>query len=343
MELTPLRYFVAIAAERHMTRAAQRLGVTQPALSAALKRLEAEVGAELFHRTAKGVELTGAGRVFLEHADDVIRRAEESVRAVRQLAGLERGSIAVGGGATATGYLLPAVVGQFRKQHAGIRFSVREAASRTVAEAVLGGSLDLGIVTVPAEVPGGADLMEVASLEDELLLIVPPGHRLSGRKSFRWRDLEDEHFIGFEAGTAVRSVIDDAATEAGVALDVVMELRSIEAIKQMVRARIGEGAPVNTIFRGRRPTGEIYRQGMREEFPDRDWILTRILWLSGSEKGFNRLGDVDTMRRYIYIHGAPDEVEMGEPGSIGCIRMHNQDLIKLFNMTPVGTPVTIHA
>ena len=113
--------------------------------------------------------------------------------------------------------------------------------------------------------------------------------------------------------------------------------------KHLVRARIGEGAPVNTIFRGRRPTGEIYRQGMREEFPDRDWILTRILWLSGSEKGFNRLGDVDTMRRYIYIHGAPDEVEMGEPGSIGCIRMHNQDLIKLFNMTPVGTPVTIHA
>jgi len=98
MELTPLRYFVAIANERHMTRAAQRLGVTQPAISAALKRLETEVGAELFHRTAKGVELTGAGRVFLEHAEDVLRRAEESVRAVRQLAGLESGSIAVGGG-----------------------------------------------------------------------------------------------------------------------------------------------------------------------------------------------------------------------------------------------------
>ena len=241
MELTPLRYFVAIAAERHMTRAAQRLGVTQPALSAALKRLEAEVGAELFHRTAKGVELTGAGRVFLEHADDVLRRAEESVRAVRQLAGLERGSIAVGGGATATGYLLPPVVGQFRKQHAGIRFSVREAASRTVAEAVLSGALDLGIVTVPAEVPGGADLMQVASLEDELLLIVPLGHRLSGRKSFRWSDLEEENFVGFEAGTAVRSVIDEASTQAGVTLDVVMELRSIEAIKQMVRAGIGVG------------------------------------------------------------------------------------------------------
>jgi len=241
MELTPLRYFVAIAAERHMTRAAQRLGVTQPALSAALKRLEAEVGAELFHRTAKGVELTGAGRVFLEHAEDVLRRTEESIRAVRQLAGLESGSIAVGGGATATGYLLPAVVGQFRRQHAGIRFSVREAASRTVGEAVLSGALDLGIVTLPIEVPGGSDLMQVAVLEDELFLIVPPGHRLAGRKSFRWTDLEGEHFIGFEEGTAVRGVIDAAASAAGVRPDVVMELRSIEAIKQMVRAGIGVG------------------------------------------------------------------------------------------------------
>lgn len=241
MELTPLRYFVAIAAERHMTRASQRLGVTQPALSAALKRLESEVGAELFHRTAKGVELTGAGRVFHEHAEDVLRRAEDSIKAVRQLAGLESGSIAVGGGATATGYLLPAVVGQFRKQHEGIRFSVREAASRTVGEAVLSGALDLGIVTLPIEIPGVADLMQVASLDDELLLIVPPGHRLFGRKSFRWSDLQHEHFIGFEAGTAVRGVIDEAVSAAGVQLDVVMELRSIEAIKQMVRAGIGVG------------------------------------------------------------------------------------------------------
>jgi len=241
MELTPLRYFVAIASERHMTRAAQRLGVTQPAISAALKRLETEVGAELFHRTAKGVELTGAGRVFLEHAEDVLRRAEESVRAVRQMAGLESGSIAVGGGATATGYLLPAVVGQFRKQHAGIRFSVREAASRTVAEAVLAGSLDLGIVTLPVAVPGVSDLMQIASLEDELMLLVPPGHRLAGRKSFRWADLNGEHFVGFEAGTAVRALVDEASAASGAILDVVMELRSIEAIKQMVRAGIGVG------------------------------------------------------------------------------------------------------
>lgn len=111
----------------------------------------------------------------------------------------------------------------------------------------------------------------------------------------------------------------------------------------IVRAKIGEGEPVNTVFKGRRPTGEIYQAGMREQQPERDWILTRILWLSGCEPGVNRLGNVDSMRRYIYIHGTPDEVEMGAPGSHGCIRMRNREILKLFDMVDVGTQVSIHA
>ncbi len=111
--------------------------------------------------------------------------------------------------------------------------------------------------------------------------------------------------------------------------------------KHIIRARIGTGQPLNTIFRGRRPSG-IYRTGMREAEPDRDWILTRILWLSGCEPGFNRLGNVDSMRRYIYLHGTPDEVEMGVPGSRGCIRVRNHDLLELFDMVAIGTVVNIH-
>jgi lipoprotein-anchoring transpeptidase ErfK/SrfK len=91
----------------------------------------------------------------------------------------------------------------------------------------------------------------------------------------------------------------------------------------------------------RRPTGEIYSPELGAAFPRRDWILTRILWLSGREPGFNRLGAVDTMRRYIYIHGSPDSVEMGKPGSIGCIRMRNQDLLELFDLVDAGTEVNI--
>jgi L,D-transpeptidase YbiS len=111
--------------------------------------------------------------------------------------------------------------------------------------------------------------------------------------------------------------------------------------KHIIRAKIGAGQPENTVFVRRRPTGEIYTPELGTQFPDRDWMLTRILWLSGCEVGFNRLGECDTMRRYIYIHGTPDSVPLGIPGSHGCIRMHNVDLVELFDIVPAGTEVEI--
>lgn len=113
--------------------------------------------------------------------------------------------------------------------------------------------------------------------------------------------------------------------------------------RHVIRAKIGAGAPENTVFVRRRPTGEIYSPELAARHPGRDWILTRILWLSGCEPGFNRLGEVDTMRRYIYIHGSPDEVPMGVPGSRGCVRMRNRDIIELFDLVEAGTPVDILA
>jgi predicted GNAT family N-acyltransferase len=111
--------------------------------------------------------------------------------------------------------------------------------------------------------------------------------------------------------------------------------------RHLVRAKIGVGAPENTIFVRRRPTGEIWTPEFAAAYPDRDWILTRILWLSGMEPGFNRLGQVDTMRRYIYIHGCPDAVDLGRPGSIGCVRMRNRDIVELFDRIPAYTPVDL--
>lgn len=109
----------------------------------------------------------------------------------------------------------------------------------------------------------------------------------------------------------------------------------------VIRAKIGAGCPDNTVFVGRRPTGEMYSPQLREQYPERDWILTRILWLSGLEPGRNRLGDVDTMRRYVYIHGCPDEDAMGVPSSHGCIKMRNRDIIELFDQVSTGTRVHI--
>lgn len=111
--------------------------------------------------------------------------------------------------------------------------------------------------------------------------------------------------------------------------------------RHRVRAKIGAGCPENTVFIARRPTGEIFTPELRQKAPQRDWILSRILWLSGLEPGKNRLANRDTMRRFIYIHGTPDEEPMGVPLSHGCVRMRNKDIIALFEMVPVGTPVLI--
>lgn len=108
-----------------------------------------------------------------------------------------------------------------------------------------------------------------------------------------------------------------------------------------VRIKIGASCPINAVFRSRRFTGEIYSQDLSAQFPDRDWILSRIIWLTGNESGFNRGGDVDTLRRYIYIHGCPDSEPMGIAKSHGCIRMRNTDLIHLFDQISVGTEINI--
>lgn len=112
--------------------------------------------------------------------------------------------------------------------------------------------------------------------------------------------------------------------------------------RHQVRAMIGRGAAPGTVFVSRRPTGEVYTDALGRQYPQRDWILTRILWLSGLEPGRNRLGDVDTMRRYIYLHGTPDTTRLGQPGSHGCVRMRNRDIVELFDLVEPGIEVHIH-
>ena len=111
--------------------------------------------------------------------------------------------------------------------------------------------------------------------------------------------------------------------------------------RHVVHSMIGAGEPAGTVFRGRRKTGEIYSRELASQHPGRDWVLSRILWLSGTEAGRNCGGDVDTLRRYIYIHGTPYTDALGAPASIGCIRMSDEDVIELYDMVPPGTVVDI--
>lgn len=111
--------------------------------------------------------------------------------------------------------------------------------------------------------------------------------------------------------------------------------------KHHIRAKIGADLPINAVLLGRRWTGETWSPELAQQHPNRDWILTRILWLSGCELGFNRLGNVDTFRRYIYLHGTPDTEPMGIPLSHGCIRLRNTDIVKIFELVPIHCPVEI--
>lgn len=143
-----------------------------------------------------------------------------------------------------------------------------------------------------------------------------------------------------DAGVVMRSyAVSTAANGPGELVDSLCTPRG----RHLVRAKIGAGQALGTVFRGRRPTGEVWSPDLDARYPGRDWMLSRILWLSGCEPGFNRLGDVDTMRRYIYIHGAAENAAMGHAGSHGCIRMRNKDVVELFDLVPVYTPVEIIA
>jgi hypothetical protein len=143
----------------------------------------------------------------------------------------------------------------------------------------------------------------------------------------------------FDAGTRIRSYsVSTAANGPGEQAGSYCTPRG----RHRIRAKVGAGLPLGAVLRGRRPTGEVCDEAAWRAAPERDWILTRILWLCGEELGVNRGGSVDTFRRYIYIHGTPDGVELGQPGSRGCIRMLNRDVAELFDLIVTGAPVHLY-
>ena len=150
--------------------------------------------------------------------------------------------------------------------------------------------------------------------------------------------IADQQLYGFAAGQLVLRVpFSTALNGPGEASGSNCTPRGLH----QVRARIGEGLPIGAVLRGRRWTGEVWDAELHARFPGRDWILTRILWLSGCEPGRNRLGQVDSFRRYIYLHGTPDSEPMGVPRSHGCVRLRNTDMLELFQRVPVHCAVRI--
>lgn len=226
-----LRSFLAVADTGAVTTAATRLHITQPGLSRRLQQLEEQLGAPLLDRGRKGVQLTEIGRLVRQEGGLILARYEllrEQIRAHQQLEG---GVVRIGGGATSVSFVLPAVIAQFRAAHPSVRFQLKEAGSSEVADAVRAGQLEVGLVTLPVR---GRELEVRLTKTDRIVLVARPDHPLASAGVIRARQLDGLSLVGFEEGSAIRQIIDTALRDAGVEMNIVMELRSIPAILHMV-------------------------------------------------------------------------------------------------------------
>jgi DNA-binding transcriptional LysR family regulator len=231
MDLVLLRSFLAVAETGAITEAAEQIGVTQPALSRRLQQLEEHLGVALLVRGRKGVTLTEIGRLVYSEAQGIVARYEQMRETVASHQRLEGGTVRIGGGATAVSYILPEAIAAFQTAHPQVRFQLREAGSSEIADDVITGQLELGVVTLPVR-DRELDLTPLTT--DRVVLVGRRDHPLARQRRVRIQDLADQAFVAFEAGSALRQIIDSKLREAGVEMNVVMELRSIPAILRMV-------------------------------------------------------------------------------------------------------------
>jgi len=231
MDLTLLRSFLAVAETGAITEAAERIGITQPALSRRLQQLEEHLGAELLVRGRKGALLTEIGRLVQSEAQGIVARYDQMREMVTSHQRLEGGTVRIGGGATAVSFILPEAIAAFQSAHPRVRFQMREAGSSEIADDVVAGHLELGVVTLPVR---DRELEVTPLTTDRIVLVARHDHPLARRRRVRIQDLADQAFVAFEAGSALRQIIDGKLRDAGVEVNVVMELRSIPAILRMV-------------------------------------------------------------------------------------------------------------
>jgi len=236
MELWQLEVFTAVAEEKSFSRAGQRIGRTQPAISSAIKLLETELGEPLFDRLGKSIRLTAAGELISEYSKRLLGLREEALLAVGELRGLSRGTLRLGANETTCLYVLPEVLSSFKQTYPQIQVDIHRAITRSITERVIDGKLDFGIVTLPVKSP---QLEAITIHRDEMALIVGPSHALASRRSVRMSDLEEEPFILHKIGTTTRERLVKHFNDGGVKIRVTMELASIETIKRFVSIGMG--------------------------------------------------------------------------------------------------------
>jgi DNA-binding transcriptional LysR family regulator len=235
MELTALRIFLTVAEERSFSRAAAKVHRTQPAVSQAVKRLEDELGEQLFDRSSKSGTLTDAGRVLQNYGQRLVRLAEEAESAMRELRDLRRGRVLIGANEAAIHTLLP-LMARFRQKIPDIVVDVRRVPARQIAVEVQQGSLDFGALTFR---PGEEGLLEVVVGSDELVLLMPPSHPLAKRKQVTMEEVAGEPVVAHNDPSPARERVLRLFEEHQIALNMVISLPSLDGIKRAVELKLG--------------------------------------------------------------------------------------------------------
>jgi DNA-binding transcriptional LysR family regulator len=237
VELRHLEYFVAVAEERHFTRAAERLMVSQSGLSASVRTLERELGAQLFVRNTRNVELTASGSALLTEALRTLRSVRAAKEAVADVQGLLRGRLSVGTEQCVAGVDVPALLARFRSEHPRVEIRLQQADSATLVTDVSAGRLDLAFVAAPDEPPAEVRLLPLA--REPLVLLCHPDHALAGARQVKWAELSEEPFVDFHPDWGARQLTDRAFAAAAVRRQVSLEVNDVHTLIDLVAHGLG--------------------------------------------------------------------------------------------------------
>ena len=238
MDLRQLRYLVALAEERHFTRAAARMHIAQPALSQQIRRLEDEVGLPLVHRTTRRVALTDAGELLVARARRALAEVDAAREELEDLAGVRAGRVVIGAMQSLGPYDLSVLLAEFHAAHPGVELSVREGVSDELLALLRADAVDLAFLSLAGDAPG-SDLGHQRLLDEELVAILPPGHRLSRRRRIGLDELRGERYIQFREGAGLRRVVAIAARTAGFTFEPAFESNEVARIRAMVARGLG--------------------------------------------------------------------------------------------------------
>jgi DNA-binding transcriptional LysR family regulator len=282
VELEQLEYFRTVGRLQHVTRASEQLGITQPALSRAIIRLERELGAPLFHHVGRSVRLTRYGETFLERVEGALREIEEGRRALADMTGEIRGTIALGFLRTLGAEYVPRLVHAFRRDYPDVRFVFTQNNGSALEQLLHNGDLDCALLSGP---PADARLAWSHVFDQRLVAIVPRDHRLAKRRTIRLAELAGDPFISFKPGHAIREVTDELCAAAGFAPPIAFEGDESSSIRGFVAQGFGVAIVPDTRAAGAVVSLRISTPAARRAMGVA-WIKDR--YQSGAERAFRR-------------------------------------------------------